>query len=618
MKKKTEKYYKIGEVAEMLGVHEDTLRNWDESGLVIAERVGTRKDRRYTAEHIKQIKGKGLVSDLARRQPGKRDYSEYTKEQLIKELQLLEKQKKYGLVWEDKPEEVVELCKTQVPILKPVPKMNVTGKKDEQWNIIIEGDNYHTLQVLNYTHKGKIDVIYIDPPYNTGNKDFIFNDSYVDKEDAYRHSKWLSFMEKRLRLAKRLLSNKGIIFISIDDNEQSTLKLLCDGVFDEKNFIGIFVWRKKVGAGSDSKLFFRQHEYVFLYAKNAESIRGLYQPLTDKQRKEYSNPDQDYRGLWAPTDLGSPAHDNDQRRIYEVTSPTGKKFKKCWSYSEENFIKLLKDNLIWWGPRGDSMPKRKRFLSDKLGLTPRSWIDMFLTQDGRKDMKSIGMESLFDYPKPTDLIKHLLTIGTNNKSIVLDFFAGSGTTGHAVMELNKEDGGNRQFILCTNNENNNGNGHDGIARKVCQARIKKVMKGYKKNGNGEKVEGLGGRLGYLKTEFVDVEHINRVPDKQRLEFTHEAGHVIALKENTFTELEKNNWYQIFTNEIEKYVGIYFRENLKKLEELEKKILEKREVKLYIFSHGSTDDWKNDYAEYENVSVEDIPEPILRVYKNLNS
>ena len=618
VKKKTEKYYKIGEVAELLGVHEDTLRNWDEQGLVIADRVGTRNDRRYTAEHIRQIKEKGLISDLARKQPGKQDYSGYTKEQLIKELQLLQRQKKYGLVWEEKKEDVVELCKEQAPILKSIPEMNVAGKNDEQKHIMIEGDNYHALQVLNYTHKGKIDVIYIDPPYNTGNKDFMFDDKYVDKEDSYRHSKWLSFMEKRLRLAENLLSQKGVIFLSIDDNEYTNLKLLCDGVFGETSFIGNFVWRKKVGAGSDSKLFFRQHEYILFYAKNIEIHEGFYQSLSDKQKKEYSNPDDDERGPWAPTDLGSPAHDNDPRRIYKVTSPSGKEFEKCWSYTKENFNKLIEENLIYWGPKNNSTPKRKRFLSKKLGLTPRSYIDIFLTQDGRKDLFHLGMEHSFTYPKPVNLIKHFIKLTGNKDVSILDFFAGSGTTGHAVLELNKEDGGNRQFILCTNNENNNGNGHEGIARGVCQPRIKKVMKGYKKNGNGEKVEGLGGNLEYLKTEFVDVENIIYVADEKRLEFTHEAGHVIALKENTFTETEKNDWYQIFTDDNEKYVGLYFREDLEKLEELEKKILDKKEVKLYIFSHSGNNDFRSDYEEYDNVFVEDIPEPILRVYKGLNS
>ena len=234
MKKKNEKTYKIGEVAEMLGVHEDTLRNWDEQGLVVADRVGTRQDRRYTVDHIRLIKEKDLISNLARRQPaGEKDYSEYTKEQLIKELRLLREQKKYGLVWEDKTEEVVERCKREAPILESIKKMCVDDKEKKQRHIMIEGDNYHALQVLNYTHKGKVDVIYIDPPYNTGAKDWKYNNDYVDSEDPWKHSKWASMMYKRLVLAEKLLKRDGALICAIDDYELNTLGLLLHENFSD-------------------------------------------------------------------------------------------------------------------------------------------------------------------------------------------------------------------------------------------------------------------------------------------------------------------------------------------------------------------------------------------------
>ena len=196
MPETTEKKYKISEVAEILGVHEDTLRNWEKEGFIVPERIGTRGDRRYTAEMIGEIRKKGLVSDLAKKTPAnKKDLAEYTKDELIKELQILKKQKKYGLVWENHTEEVVERCKTEAPILVSKEDKQIKDRdKNKPTNILIEGDNYHALQVLNYTHKGMVDVIYIDPPYNTGNKDFVYNDSYVDKEDNFRHSKWISFM----------------------------------------------------------------------------------------------------------------------------------------------------------------------------------------------------------------------------------------------------------------------------------------------------------------------------------------------------------------------------------------------------------------------------------------
>jgi len=231
------------------------------------------------------------------------------------------------------------------------------------------------------------------------------------------------------------------------------------------------------------------------------------------------------------------------------------------------------------------------------------------TSSGGSLLQDILNKKVFDYPKPLELIKFLLNQDYCKDASVLDFMAGSGTTGHAVLDLNKEDGGNRKFILCTNNENQ-------ICEKVTHERIKRVIKGYTKL-NGEKVKGLGGSLEYFKTEFVDVENIDKISDKKKLEFTYEAGQMIALKEDAFKEVVKNKFYQIFTDEKDKFVGIYFRENLDKLAEMEKKILDKKDVKLYLFSYG-VNDFKKDYTEYKNVTVKDIPEPILKIYKKLNN
>ncbi len=301
-------------------------------------------------------------------------------------------------------------------------------------NLIIKGNNLLALHSLKKEFAGKVKLIYIDPPYNTGNDGFKYN-------DRFNHSTWLTFMKNRLEIAKKLLKNDGVIFVQCDDNEQAYLKVLMDEVFGKTNEIGVFVWRKKAGAGSDSKLFFRQHEYILFYAKEKTNIKELYQPLDEKQKKEYKNPDNDPRGDWAPTDLTAPAHDNDPKRIYEIVSPTGKVFKKCWSYTKENMEVLLKSNLIYFGPNGNSMPKRKRFLKDKKGLVPRSWIDDILTSDGKKDLANINLNGKFDYPKPLKLIKRFIEIASGENDIVLDFFAGSGTTAQAANELN------RKFIL---------------------------------------------------------------------------------------------------------------------------------------------------------------------------
>jgi len=220
----------------------------------------------------------------------KKDYTNWDKKDLIKEIEQLRKRKKYGLVWEDKPENVVEQCKTELPVLEEVKSKEIITAPDKPVNLLIEGDNYHALSVLNYTHKGKIDVIYIDPPYNTGNKDFVYNDQYVDKEDAYRHSKWVSFMSKRLELAKSLLSKDGIIFISIDDNELAQLKLLCDEIFSENNFVSLNVVESGEVFGTKAahadKTFVKVKDYVLVYTKNKGALKNK-QPLYDATRELY-------------------------------------------------------------------------------------------------------------------------------------------------------------------------------------------------------------------------------------------------------------------------------------------------------------------------------------------
>jgi len=525
-------------------------------------------------------------------------------ERLKKELK---KRKKYGLVWEDKPEEVVEMCKEKLPVLKEVKNKEIITDKDEPVNLLIEGDNYHALSVLNYTHAKKVDVIYIDPPYNTGNKDFIFNDHYVDREDAYRHSKWLSFMEKRLKLAKNLLKDTGVIFISIDDNEVAQLKLLMDhpDLFGETNNIGIFVWRKKVGAGADSKLLFTQHEYILFYGRNKNKLDNFFEPLTEKQLKEYKNPDNDPRGLWAPTDLTAPSSDTDDTRLYEVISPTGKKWLRRWSYTKENMKKLIKDNLVWFGKDGNSMPKRKRFLSEKKGLVPRSWIDFVLTQNGKKDFENIFGQNnrLFEYPKPVDLIKHLIRITTTKNSLILDFMAGTGTTGQAVLDLNKEDGGNRQFILCTNNENN-------ICTNVCYPRIKRVIEGYK-NLKGEQVEGLGGNLKYFKTDFVDYD---KPSDKNKIKLTHQATEMLCVKEGTFEKVIDNKRFKIFKNS-DHYTGIIWDQTVIPAFKKEIKGI-KGKFSVYVFSLGD-ETFDEEFEDIkQKVKLSPIPEAILRVYRRI--
>jgi adenine-specific DNA-methyltransferase len=543
-------------------------------------------------------------------------------EKLKRKIKTLKSRKKYGLVWEEEkePEQIVLDCQYKIPILKEVNAKKIITDKKKPMNILIEGDNYHALSVLNYTHKGKIDVIYIDPPYNTGKaNEWKFNDRYVDENDVYRHSKWLSFMNNRLKLAKALLKRDGIIFISIDDNEQAQLKLLCDEIFGENNHIATVIWRKKYGGGKGARFFVDLHEYILCYTKNINSIKKFLIPRTEEQRRIFNLEDKyvKERGKYylRPLKSGLAYRKN---LIYPIKCPDGSEVKTQWICSKLTFQQMLNEDRIVFKKlkNGKYNIYKKFYENDRAGeVLPESiFYDLAYNQNGKEEIKNIfriseGREVVFENAKPTKLIKYLIHITPKGKDItILDFMAGSGTTGHAVLDLNKEDGGNRKFILCTNNENN-------ICTEVCYPRIEKVIKGYK-NLKDKQVEGLGGNLRYFKTELLDIDHISHVSDEQKIKLTYKAGEMIALREDTFEEVEKNEWWQIFKNGT-KYTAIYFKEDKSRLNELVKKLGKlKEKVTLYIFSWGKNE-YKNEFTEYKNIRVDDIPEPIIDVYKEIN-
>ncbi|MBN2570825.1 MAG: site-specific DNA-methyltransferase [Ignavibacteriales bacterium] len=617
-----------------------------------------------------------------------------TKEELIKLVEKQEKElktKKYGLVWdsEKEPEQVVLDCENNIPILKRIKNKEIqTDNTDD--NILIEGDNYHALTCLNYTHKGKIDVIYIDPPYNTGKpNEWKYNDKFVDENDGYRHSKWLNMIEKRLKLARNLLSNDGVIFISIDDNEVAQLKLLCDKVFNEKNLVGIFCWKKKKKGSHLSHSFRSMSEYILCYSQNKNNLilvgetayKDKWQPLAKRTNSK--------KELFFP-------HNTIQTKLNDGKYESGLKGKGTSSlYFKDSFVIKngyvitdlnVEGPFVWVQKKLNEELKNGTIpaLSQKFGFnvlrndqedktkTPSSILDENLNigtnEDANEELQNIlGIEKSFDYPKPASLIKFLIFSKTYfyQKAIILDFFAGSGTTGHAVLELNKQDGGNRKFILCTNNENN-------ICEEVTYPRIHNVIKGYKFQGKDkitlfeqkltfsqlknidsfleeinnviddnqpkfdeiekkfedntikiigiknikDKKEGLGSNLQYFKTDLIPVEKITRISDKKRIELTEKAGQMIAIKENTFVELELNEWYQIFESRDKKRkTAIYFREDLDQFNTLIQK-LKGTKSSLYIFSYGRID--KKQYKHLgKSISIHDIPEPILEIYKEIN-
>ena len=419
----------------------------------------------------------------------------------INEIETEITEKKYGLVWEQHEERVDVEMQTKVPVFTEVADREIASDEESPYNFLLEGDNLHSLKLLEKTHKGKIDVIYIDPPYNTGGRDFIYDDSFVDSLDSFKHSKWCSFISERLILAQKVLSDRGLIFISIDDNEYANLKLLCDSIFGESNFVTTCVWQKIHSIKNDAKYLSVNHDYVLIYAKRIENINIHLLKRTDEMNARYKNPDNDPRGAWQSGDLV--ANETRTNGNYDVVGPTGKVFNvpdgKHWVYSEDNMKELIADKRIWFGKDGTYFARKKRFLSEvQDGRTPDTWWkneEVGHNQEGARDLKKVLGSISFNNPKPIRLIKRVLEIASYDNSTVLDFFAGSGTTAQSVIEYNKENNKNISFILCTNNEN-------GICEEVTYNRIKTVISGKRIDGS-DYSDGIPANLKYYKTDYID-------------------------------------------------------------------------------------------------------------------
>ena len=379
---------------------------------------------------------------------------------------------------------------------------NPSGEGD---NLIVQGDNLYALKALLPRYANRVKCIYIDPPYNTGNKDWIYKDdvsnppmqewfkehSPVDNEDMERHDKWLCMMWPRLHLLKELLSDDGVIFISIDDNEQHRLRMLMDEIFDKENFVANIIWQKKFSPQNDAKHFSDNHDFVLCYAKNKKIWRPVLLPRTEKHNKRYSNPDNDPRGPWSSSGLDVKTYQEEYD--YPITTPSGRivnpPTSRCWRCSKEKFEALVNENRIWFGEDGNNVPRVKRFLSEvKQGITPLTvWLheDVGHTQSATQGLNKIGVA--FPNPKPHTLLKRILQIGTQPNDIILDSFAGSGTTAHAVLALNKEDGGNRKFILIE---------CEDYADTITAERVRRVINGVENAKDKTLKEGLGGSFTY--------------------------------------------------------------------------------------------------------------------------
>lgn len=439
--------------------------------------------------------------------------------------------KKYGLVWEEHEEEVDIRMQTEIPVFCEIPDREIVAlEPDSEFNFLLEGDNLHSLKLLEKTHRGKIDIIYIDPPYNTVNKDFVYNDTQIGVDDAFRHSKWLSFMAERLKIAFKLLAKDGVIFISIDDNEQATLKLLCDEIFGEKNNVSQLVWEKKKKGSFLSNSITNIKEYVLVYAKDISCFNGLigeintntetYPCINASNKREMRHIPAGIESKYKEADYFLPKGTEISDTTMSIVLHSDLVIKNGvlnqdlliegnWRYSQEAMeeyalkkelyitrdlylrrivsdarYKTLKDLL----PRvGENAEMNYNSAISLENLFESGWGS---NEDADEELRLIfGKQHLFSYPKPTRLICKLIASCRKKDAIVLDFFAGSGTTGHAVLKLNQIDGGNRHYILCTNNEN-------GICENITYERQRKAICGYGDN------EGIPANLKYYTTKFL--------------------------------------------------------------------------------------------------------------------
>lgn len=506
---------------------------------------------------------------------------------LEKLLELIDS-KRYGLVWEEHAELVEEEMKTKIPYFIEDSQRKIIGNPNSsEFNFLLEGDNLHSLHLLEKTHSEKIDIIYIDPPYNTGKNDFVYNDKIVDKNDEYAHSKWLSFMSKRLIIAKNLLSDSGVIFISIDNNEQAQLRLLCDEIFGKNNFIAQMAWEKKKKPSFLNKNLGSKFEYILSYSKN----RNCSMPFSVDQTEEGKKYPLNNAGN-SPTELHFPsnsvhfsipdglvkAQDMSKGNIItellnDVYIKNGKNQNSFtlygeWRYSQAKLDEIVLNNeklSISKIPFRPNHHKKGGEIKKMHDLLTQNYFEVGTNEDASSELVSLVGNNVFSFPKPSKLISFLLKATTyNNKNCtILDFFAGSGTTGHAVVRLNKEDDGNRKYILCTNNENN-------ICEEVTYKRLSNLQ------------QNLPHNLKYFKTKFIKK-------DDEELEY--------ALLNNVKTLIELE--HAIDLEESDKAVAF----SLSEIRELD--LSGVKTVYVRQHSHALMD--KEDKLRYENIELIDVPE-----------
>ncbi|MFZ2769680.1 MAG: site-specific DNA-methyltransferase, partial [Minisyncoccia bacterium] len=521
------------------------------------------------------------------------------------------------------PEKVVVDCETKLPVIAEYEKKKIQkGKESDPTHLIIEGDNYHALSVLNYTHAGKVDLIYIDPPYNTGNRDWKYNNDYVDAEDSFRHSKWLSFMSSRLRLAKNLMRDDGFIVCAIDHYELFYLGILMDTVFGEENRLGIVAVVHKAEGRNQEKFFGTSHEYMLFYAKN-KTLSKFNKTVLDADIQATFNL-KDAEGSYRLNNYLRSGGGDQNLRVnkphffypiyvskdlkhitlesksgYEKILPiTNSGQERTWKTVKETFLdRLDAAQIVADRDQNNKIQIYEKYRENQVIKT--HWVDpkYHAIHYGTKLIEKILGEKKFDFPKSLYLLIDTLKLTTKKDSIVLDFFAGSGTTGHAVLKLNAQDGGTRQFILCTNNENK-------IAEDVTYPRIKKVIDGYGDNAP------IPSNFRYFQTDFVEKKGS---VSQLKIDLTRKCAEMLCVKENVFEAVKikkttKN--YKLFKNG-DKYLGVFFdfftdpefTDFIKELNALPKEA----EKAVYVFVlDGSAGILADEFAGVANCEVKEIP------------
>ena len=593
------------------------------------------------------------------------------------------KEQRYGLTWLDVPEAFETDSENKIPILEEVKDKAIDNGGDTAPHIIIEGDNYHALSCLNYTHRGKIDVIYIDPPYNTGSDGFTYKDkriltefpdgSPVPKEHPLRHSYWLSFMSKRLELSKNLLAEDGVIFISINEEEYAQLKMLCDSIFLESNYLTTITIkvRHEDRILKGDKPIHETTEFLLMYKKSPtfriqKRIRDNSTPKDYKYKitELIDNPKTINMGgklvsVFKQGEYKIEKYDEDFAYLKKIDVRGSLKTGNSSGRFHMAYLEKLRDdfNVLYKVPNmGDDGIGYRYFLS-RSDSKKANGSYFQGAPINRQDIREVPYPNFFDFEsdfnevgqeggvpfgggkKPIVFIRQLMEIFTNKKDFtILDFFAGSGSTGHCIIDMNN-DGGNRQFILVQSPDltydikNDKKVAKPGCAEvftagfdrivDVTYQRCKNVICGYN-NAKGEQVEGLGGRLKYYRTAFVGKNASRNATDQDRVELSLKAGYLLALGENTLEEIITTASFQIFQDGNSKYAAIYFTGNLEHfadfVAEIEKvQVANKHaQIAVYIFCWGAVDIYENEFDNLQGITLKAIPQPILDIYKSINA